>query len=206
VSPETSGAWYCFAGTLPPCCFPHLNIMSLSAVELVAVGSTNPVKVAAAQAVLAPLAPQATVRAISVPSGVRDQPFGDDETIRGARTRALAAREALDADLGVGIEGGCVDTPDGMRTCAWAVVVDRAGNTGTGGSLAMALPPSVAALIRGGMEVGPAMDALVAGHNTKHGAGAVGILTDGLVDRQRAYEVLVTYALAPFLTPQYWND
>ena len=31
--------------------------------------------------------------------------------------------------------------------------------------------------------------------------GAVGILTDGMVDRQRAYEVLVMYALAPFVTP-----
>jgi non-canonical (house-cleaning) NTP pyrophosphatase len=29
-------------------------------------------------------------------------------------------------------------------------------------------------------------------------------LTAGLVDRQRAYEILVTYALAPFLTPEYW--
>ena len=172
----------------------------------VAIGSTNPVKIAAARAVLEPLAPGAMFNGISVPSGVRDQPFGDEETIRGALTRARAAREALDADLGVGIEGGCVDTTDGMRTCAWAVVVDRAGRSGTGGSLAMPLPPSVAAMVRGGMELGHAMDALVSGHNTKQAAGAVGILTDGLVDRQRAYEVLVAYALAPFLTPQYWNE
>lgn len=171
----------------------------------VAIGSTNPVKVAAARAVLEPLAPGALFQGIAVPSGVRDQPFGDEETILGARNRALAAREALDTDLGIGIEGGCVDTPDGMRTCAWAVVVDRTGRSGTGGSLSMPLPPSVATMIRGGMELGHAMDALVAGHNTKHAAGAVGILTDGLVDRQRAYEVLVTYALAPFLTPQYWT-
>jgi non-canonical (house-cleaning) NTP pyrophosphatase len=40
---------------------------------------------------------------------------------------------------------------------------------------------------------------------TKHGKGAVGILTAGLVDRQRAYEVLVSYALAPLLTPELWE-
>jgi non-canonical (house-cleaning) NTP pyrophosphatase len=34
---------------------------------------------------------------------------------------------------------------------------------------------------------------------------AVGILTAGLVDRQRAYEVLVSYALAPFLTPELYR-
>jgi non-canonical (house-cleaning) NTP pyrophosphatase len=30
----------------------------------------------------------------------------------------------------------------------------------------------------------------------------VGILTADRIDRQAAYEVLVTYALAPFLTPE----
>jgi non-canonical (house-cleaning) NTP pyrophosphatase len=48
------------------------------------------------------------------------------------------------------------------------------------------------------------MDALVGAHDTKQGLGAVGILTAGLVDRQRAYEVLVSYALAPLLTPAHW--
>jgi non-canonical (house-cleaning) NTP pyrophosphatase len=50
------------------------------------------------------------------------------------------------------------------------------------------------------------MDQLVSAHDTKRGKGAVGILTADLVDRQRAYEVLVTYALAPFLTPQLYVD
>jgi inosine/xanthosine triphosphatase len=178
--------------------------MSLDLVRLVAVGSLNPVKIAAVKAVLAPRAPRAAFTGVTVSSGVPDQPFGDDDAIRGARTRADAARRSLDADLGVGIEGGCVETPDGMRTCAWAAVVDRAGRVGTGGSLAMPLPDAVAQLVRGGTELGLAMDTLVGRHNTKQGAGAVGILTDGLVDRQRAYETLVAYALAPFLTPEYW--
>ncbi len=178
--------------------------MRIDSVRLVAVGSTNPVKIAAVRAVLGPLAPHAVFEGVGVASNVADQPFGDEDTIRGARTRAEAARVALDADLGVGIEGGCVETTDGMRTCAWAAAVDRDGVHGTGGSLAMPLPASVARDIRAGAELGHAMDALVQQHNTKHGAGAVGILTGGLVDRQRAYEVLVTYAVAPWLTPEYW--
>lgn len=169
--------------------------------ERVAVGSANPVKLGAVRAVLAWAAPAATVEPITVPSGVPDQPFGDEDTIRGARNRARAAREALDADLGVGLEGGVVDGPDGMRSCAWCVVVHRDGREGVGGSLAMPLPDAVATMIRGGMELGHAMDALVAARGTKHGKGAVGILTNGRIDRQGAYEVLVTYALAPFVTP-----
>jgi inosine/xanthosine triphosphatase len=140
-----------------------------------------------------------------VPSGVADQPFGDEETIAGARERARAARIAIDADVGIGLEGGVVDAPSGMRTCAWCVIVHRDGREGTGGSLAMPLPGAVARMIRDGTELGHAMDALVAERGTKHGKGAVGILTDGRIDRQGAYEVLVTYALAPFLTPELFS-
>ncbi|MHB1296967.1 MAG: inosine/xanthosine triphosphatase [Gemmatimonadaceae bacterium] len=175
----------------------------MSDVKLVAVGSANPVKLAAVRAVLGSAAPAAAVEARAVPSGVADQPFGDEETIRGARTRAVAARDALDADLGIGLEGGVVDAPSfgGMRTNAWCVVVHRDGREGVGGSLSMPLPDAVASMVRDGVELGHAMDRLVSASGTKHGKGAVGILTDGRIDRRAAYEVLVTYALAPFLTP-----
>lgn len=171
------------------------------------VGSTNPVKIGAVRALLERVARGAEVTGVSVPSGVPDQPRGDDETIAGAMARARRARETMDADLGVGIEGGIVEQADGsMRTCAWAAVVARDGRSGVGGSLAMPLPDVVARGVRDGLELGHAMDRLVGQHDTKRGLGAVGILTDGLVDRQRAYEVLVAYALAPLLTPAHWQS
>lgn len=166
----------------------------------ITVGSKNPVKLAAVRAVMKRLAAGSEVQSVEVPSGVPDQPFGDDETIRGAVARARGARERLNTDFGVGLEGGVVEMPDGtMRTCAWAAVVSRSGRHAVGGSLAMPLPDAVAEMIRGGMELGHAMDRLTNQTNTKHGAGAVGILTDGLVDRQAAYEVLVAYAMSAFL-------
>ena len=175
-------------------------------VRVVAVGSLNPVKVGAVRAVVVPLAPGVAVTGVLVPSEVPSQPWGDDETIRGARTRAVGALAKVPhAELGVGLEGGVVDGDGGLRTCAWAVVVDRAGVEGVGGSLAVPLPPAVAALVRGGLELGAAMDAHVGAENTKLGLGAVGILTGGLIDRQRAYETLVTYALAPFIAGGHWR-
>jgi inosine/xanthosine triphosphatase len=180
--------------------------MSLQAMRRVAVGSTNPVKVAAVRAVLAAARANAEITSIGVASTVRDQPIGDDETIRGAIARAKAARDATGAELGVGIEGGVVELSDGsMRTCAWAAVVGAAGVTGIGGSLAMPLPSRVAEMVREGVELGHAMDRYVNERNTKQGKGAVGILTAGLVDRQRAYESLVSYALAPFITPELYR-
>jgi inosine/xanthosine triphosphatase len=183
------------------------SISGISAITTIAVGSTNPVKCGAVRVVLSALAPGARVEGVAVASGVSDQPFGDEETIRGALTRASAARDALGAELGVGIEGGVVEERDGsLRTCAWAAIVDANGRQGIGGSLAVPLPRAVAAMIRDGVELGHAMDRLVSERDTKRGKGAVGILTAGLVDRQRAYEMLVTYALAPFLTPQLFED
>jgi inosine/xanthosine triphosphatase len=177
----------------------------LADVRLVAVGSTNPVKVSAARAVIARVAPAARVEGIQVSATVRDQPWGDEETIRGARSRAEVARRTLDADLGIGIEGGVVTDEQGLRTCAWAAVVGPGGREGTGGSLAMPLPPVVAELVRTGLELGDAMDRVAGTRDVKRGQGAVGLLTAGLIDRQRAYETLITYALVPFLVPTYWE-
>ena len=79
----------------------------------VAVGSRNPVKGAAVRTVLGRVAPQATLETVAAASGVPDQPFGDVETIAGARARAIAARAATDADLGVGLKGAWSMAPRG---------------------------------------------------------------------------------------------
>jgi inosine/xanthosine triphosphatase len=177
-----------------------MSVFAPLVVSRVAVGSTNPVKVGAARSVMAKLATDVEVTGVSVPSGVPDQPWGDEETIRGAVARARAARESLDADIGIGIEGGVVAAADGsVRSCAWVAATARDGREGIGGSLAFTLPDDVAALVRDGMELGHAMDAVGGTHNVKQGVGAVGVLTHGLVTRQQAYEVLVAYALVPLL-------
>lgn len=171
----------------------------------VVVGSSNPVKLAAVRAVLERFLQNVHVSGVAVESGVAAQPMSDEETQIGAETRARSALASSDATLAVGLEGGVVLLADGqMRTCAWAVAVDRHGVRGIGGSLAMPLPESVASRIRAGEELGYAMDAVANTVGTKHGRGAVGILTAGLIDRQRAYETLVTYAFAPWLASDYF--
>ena len=80
-------------------------------------------------------------------SGVPDQPWGDDETMRGAIARARAARTAHDADLGIGIQGWCGGR--GRRRRALVRVGrggGRDGREGIGGSLALRLPERVAQL------------------------------------------------------------
>jgi inosine/xanthosine triphosphatase len=177
----------------------------MGVIQHVAVGSANPVKIAAARAMIARAFPGAQVSGVDIDSGVPTQPWGDAETRQGALNRASAALAAAGSDLGVGLEGGLVDTELGLMTCAWCVIVDRAGHMGVGGGVHVLLPPVVAAALRAGAELGPAMDELTGQHNTKQKQGAVGILTSGLSNRQAAYEQLVALALAPFIRPEYYQ-
>ena len=76
--------------------------------------------------------PEAEIVALTVPSGVSEMPMSDDETITGARNRARAAREAVNADLGFGLEGGVHSDPLGLLLQGWVVVTDGNGREGVG--------------------------------------------------------------------------
>ncbi|HEX9922331.1 MAG TPA: inosine/xanthosine triphosphatase [Anaerolineae bacterium] len=169
----------------------------------IAVGSTNPVKLAAAKAVLSRAFPEADFVAVDIASGIPEQPWGDDQTRQGAHNRAAGALAETGADFGVGLEGGLVETSAGLMTCAWCAMVDSNETAGYGGGVHMLLPPTVVDILRERRELGPAMDALVNEEDTKRGRGAVGILTNGLSTRQAAYEQLVAMAAAPFVTGYY---
>ena len=54
----------------------------MRSIQTVAIGSKNRVKIAAVESVLTRAGWNATITGIDVPSGVPDQPMGDDETIR----------------------------------------------------------------------------------------------------------------------------
>jgi len=171
-----------------------------------AVGSTNPVKIAATTAVLRRVyGEDVSVEPVAVESGVPHQPWGNEETQRGALNRAQAAQRTSGTTLGVGFEGGLLEVQDWVFTCAWCAVVRDDGLVGIAGGENVLLPPSVVADVRAGAELGPAMDVLTGLHNTKQGGGAIGALTGGRLDRQSAYEHLLTMALARLLTPAYYT-
>ena len=177
--------------------------MSMKAV----VGSKNPVKIAATQEVLRRVHGNGVgVEGVPVESGVADQPWGDEETLHGAVNRARAALTADGATWGVGLEGGLVEIDGRVFTCAWCAVARDDGATGIAGGANLLLPPPVAEAVRGGAELGPTMDALTGLQDTKRRQGAIGILTRGYLDRQSAYEHVLTLALARLLSPVYYSD
>jgi len=61
-------------------------------------------------------------------------------------------------------------------------------------------------LTRAGEELGPVMDDFSGRRNVKHGEGAIGIFTNGLIERTTALEIALTYALARFITPENYRE
>ena len=167
----------------------------------ITVASQNPVKLNAALAAFQRMFPAQSyvVEGVSVPSGVPEQPTSVSETMEGARNRAEQARAAAPgADYWVGIEGGIEDSPLGMTCFARVHVLGRDGITGLGQTAVFYLPREVAELVRGGLELGLADDKVFGRDNSKQTNGAIGLLTDDLVDREAYYTHAVIMALVPF--------
>ena len=72
----------------------------------IAVGSKNPVKIEAARNAFGKAFGNCEVVGVSVPSGVSNMPVNPESLLEGARNRALAAMQKMEADFGVGMEGG----------------------------------------------------------------------------------------------------
>jgi inosine/xanthosine triphosphatase len=165
--------------------------------EIIVVGSENPVKINAARLGFERMFPGRTFEAVGVnaASGVSDQPIGDEETLVGARNRAVAAREKKpEGDFWVGLEGGVSSRGNKMDGFAWIVVLSKRGEC-EARTATFELPRRIAELVRGGMELGHADDQVYQRSNSKQKSGAVGLLTDNVIDRTEYYAHAVVLAL-----------
>jgi inosine/xanthosine triphosphatase len=169
------------------------------------IGSANPAKVAAVREALAKLAPACAVIPVDVPSGVGHQPFGDTATRAGALERARNALVVTHADIAFGLEGGVELEGTRVWLLSWVAAIDPAGREGYASGLRMLLPPSLAAGLRAGDELGTLVDALFGVTDSKTASGAIGLLTSGAVSRTDAFADLVAMSLAPWIHPDHYR-
>ena len=168
--------------------------------QTLVVASQNPVKVEATRRGFVSMFPSVAfhLHPVAVPSGVRPQPLSDAETLQGALNRAQHAAQLVpQADYWVGIEGGVEERQGSMEAFAWIVVLTPhlLGKSRTG---TFSVPEEVAALIRQGQELGMAVEEVYQQAQVKSTTGAVGVLTEGVIDRVQLYEHAVVLALIPF--------
>ncbi len=168
------------------------------------VASNNPAKRTAVRRAFARTLGPVEVYGMAVPSGVSDQPVGE-ETWRGARQRVDRLREHLDAgtwDYLVGIEGG-IEVWHGTWMAFGVVwILHQSGRTSVGVSPAFPLPPAWVDRLHRGEELGVLVDEASGRTLTKHQEGAIGFLTRGAMDRAGLYEAGVLAALTAFLRPE----
>ena len=171
------------------------------------VASTNPVKVSCTKEAFEKVFPDEffDVVGVDAPSGVTDQPMTEEETLMGAMNRANYARNMhQDALYWVGIEGGIHQEPEIMEAFAWIVILSD-NRLGRARTATFQLPPEIVKLVNSGVELGHADDMIFRRTNSKQGNGAVGILTNDLIDRTDYYRHAVVLALIPFMHPKLYS-
>lgn len=170
---------------------------------LLAVGSTNPIKIQAVKEVIKNyyMLESATVQSFSVESDVSKQPMTLEETIRGAKNRAKSAFAACpDCTYGIGIESGFFEAPGTqtgyLETCVCCIFDGNHFHIGLG--CCCEIPSELIELIiKNKMDLSEACNhtGLTANPNIGSAEGLLGILTKGRIKRKENTKYCVMMAL-----------
>ncbi|MBS1871769.1 MAG: DUF84 family protein [Acidobacteria bacterium] len=163
----------------------------------VAAGTMNAGKLKGAERAVRAYWPEARFEGRAVPHGTEAQPMGREQTVEGAIARARLARRMAGAEVGLGIEGGAVETGHGMLVELWAAAVGEDDRAHVGAGPAVLLPEAVADQVRAGRELGPVVDAWWGLSGQKQAGGVIALLTGGEVTRIEVCRAAVLCALAP---------
>ncbi len=173
----------------------------------VAVGSQNPVKIEAVKSAFKKVFGDCEVVDVSVLSGVSDMPTSFSATVQGAKNRAQRAREKVDADFGVGLEGGLEDKLGETFLSGFVAIVDKDNVWGYGQGTGLLMPKKIIEKIRKeNRELGDVMDEIRSVKNTKQHEGCVGFFTDNLISRQESFELPIIYALSRFTKKEMFEE
>ncbi|MGE6981515.1 inosine/xanthosine triphosphatase [Kluyvera intermedia] len=162
----------------------------------VVVATTNPAKIQAILAAFDQIFGEGSchIDALSVDTGVPEQPFGSTQTRTGARNRVANARQARpDADFWVAIEAGI----DEGATFSWVVIESRE-QRGESRSATLPLPEVILEKVLAGEALGPVMSTLTGIDKIGNKEGAIGVFTAGVLTRSSVYHQAVVLALSPF--------
>jgi inosine/xanthosine triphosphatase len=162
------------------------------------VGTGNPIKVKAVRTAFETVfsGKLLEVTAVPVEPGVPSQPFGE-AVIRGATRRAK--RSLGEADYGVGIEAGLVQSPgcDHPLNVQFCAIVDRFGRMTVGHGPGFELPNAVVEKLRAGSTLSDEVSRAAGIPEIKEAIGAIGVLSGGRIDRLAITCEAVLMALVP---------
>ncbi|WP_339172909.1 DUF84 family protein [Anoxybacillus sp. FSL W8-1294] len=156
----------------------------------IAVGTKNNTKVKAVKAVFHEA--HHAIIASDVQPNVSKQPFSDEETLQGAIERATLAVHEQQAHIGIGLEGGVFAARNGtVWLCNWGALVDRDGVVVVAGGARIPLPAEISEQLKTGKELAEVIDEYADRRDVRSNEGAIGILTNGAIDRTTMYTHIV---------------
>ncbi|MBN2154907.1 MAG: inosine/xanthosine triphosphatase [Candidatus Lokiarchaeota archaeon] len=187
----------------------------------IAIGSRNSAKIKAVKKAFFLLFPHTTCvfYPIEVNTGVAVQPFGLDSTIQGAITRAKNAYKTIfssesssSTQLGIGIEAGLVSVPytaTGYLDFQFCALFQADGSISIGSGPAFEYPQKIIDNLLSNSEhheIGTIIEELSSIPNIKQKEGAIGFLTDGVLERSDILQYSVIMAILPLKNPKLYSS
>jgi inosine/xanthosine triphosphatase len=170
------------------------------------VGSVNEAKLLAVRQSAALMFPEMAINVCGekAASLVSAQPMSDPETIQGAMNRAREVKTLYpDSDFWVGIEGGVEKLQDTYFESGWVVVLKKNNpQVGYGSSGRYEVSHKMVEMIKTGKELGDVIDEIMGMNDLKSTSGAMGLVTNGLVDRHVAYIHGILFAFGKFVSDE----
>lgn len=160
------------------------------------IGSNNPAKIAAVKSAFS--YQQVEFLSLDIASGVSEQPFSDEETIKGAMNRAVGALQKGKGDIGIGLEGGVQESDHGLLICNWGALAVNNMKPIIAGGARFLLPIEIADRLRAGEELGPVMEDYAQKENVRKKEGAVGIFTNGLINRTEMFAHIMSLLVGQY--------
>lgn len=172
---------------------------------IIAVGSPNPVKVRAVERAFDYFFDEVKVESMIVDSGVKAFPDTEEMIFKGASNRAMTAYSER-FDYSVGIEGGVV-LLDGVWYDRNYVIVYDGEETGIGTSASYVVPTH---LVEGvdseSDESKKIIDEAFGVKDVFTNQGVIGVLTCGVIDREKLLMDAVVCALTRFINKEYYPE
>lgn len=167
---------------------------------IIAVGTKNPAKVEGIRRAFTKHFPAVTIKTIDSASVTRAQPFGLDQMVQGAISRAKFSLSKLGGDFGVGVEAGIFRLGGTYFDHQQAAIVDASGKFSLGHSAGYPLPTEdIEAMIKAGKELERYAESLSGINEVGDKGGLVHHLTKGAMTRTDLTEQCVLMALIPWL-------
>jgi inosine/xanthosine triphosphatase len=179
-------------------CFEEAKKLSMARhkLKVVAVGSTNPVKIEAVKEGFEKVLGTVEVIGVDVNSEVSSHPIGLEETYLGALNRAKNAYKKVQCTYAVGVEAGLIEVGGHYLDVHVCVVFDGFRET-VGLSKGFEYPKVVAENVLKGIEGGKIAEKISGIKDIGKSIGMIGYLTDNNITRKDLCRESVIMALIP---------